>query len=282
MRPSKQVVATPQPYISVGENYYWVRIYEPLKKDNASTYTNEYHLLEEYYICSNVDDLEEIKREVNRYSSISFDTTQLKYAMPRKNPAPYALVKSSKKEYAEKYYSKFIEGHCVICHSKFNGHNSKFWATGVYDIINPEDAAYCCSSECHNKLMNYFGQYIPPENIEYIERQMCKGSLKGFVYQIYNRKENSYYIGETTAPPFFRWYEHFVQNQKGDIHDLKFSILTKVPNETMVNDYKDEYLKSVEAFWINALYRKGYLMMNEVRPKITNLELNELFQLLYI
>ena len=65
---------------------------------------------------------------------------------------------------------------------------------------------------------------------------------------------------------------------KGDLDNLVFSVLAEVRyNKKAGLDENQQYLNSIEAWWINKFNEEGYKTFNATKPRITIADLKEKF-----
>jgi hypothetical protein len=142
----------------------------------------------------------------------------------------------------------------------------KKWYEEGFDEV--KDSRHFCSYECKRQATRSLN---PLSEGEFqIKEEGRSGDIFGYIYLIYNRIENVYYIGQTRFMPFFRWQEHIKSGKKGDICDLSFSVLTEVARERGKSDeYNQSYLNSIEAWWIAKYQEENHKVMNITNPKIT-------------
>lgn len=241
-------------------NYYWVRIYDYRMDDELKEHTelNEWEsfkgtLLDEYYLCGEGMTRELAKKEVIQKSCVQ------KFAKPRKSGEIYALILNSEKFFYDRFNID-VDTYCFNseCHKPIKGKMKDFPR-----IKNNNIDYYCCCYDCkrevNNKLFSTEGEFQEREGYE------SNGGVYGYIYHIYNRVTNMHYIGQTIYMPFFRWQEHVKSHVKGNICDLVFETVTEVRTKSQ------EYLNSVEAWWIRKYiseYGKENVMNISV-PKIT-------------
>ena len=240
-------------------NYYWVRIFDYKVDEALENYTDDDiygkskgTLLDEYYICGEDMTRKQAKQEVKKKSGVN------KFAKPRKNDGIYALVMDSNKFFYDRF-TKEIDTICFNCHKKIKGKLKDF-----HGISHDGADYYFCSYDCYRETWcktnpRNEGEWQSKEGYE------TNGGVYGYIYHIYNRKNNKHYIGQTIYMPFFRWQEHSKDHIKGDITDLVFETITEVRMKSQ------EYLNNIEAWWIRKFideYGKENVM-NITVPKIT-------------
>ncbi len=242
-------------------NYYWVRIFDYRKDEELKPYSDNSTwdkfkgtLLDEYYLCGEDMTREKAKEEVKSRSEVE------KFAKPRKSDGIYALVMESNQFFYDRFNIE-VDAICfdADCHNPIKGKMKDF------PYIEHNGVKYhFCSYDCKRHTLNKINPYNEGE-WQSKEGYEENGGVYGYIYHIYNRKKNMHYIGQTIYMPFFRWQEHAKQHIKGDITDLIFETVTEVRVKSQ------EYLNSIEAWWINKFideYGKGNVM-NLTVPKIT-------------
>lgn len=239
-------------------NYYWVRIFDYKKDDELKANTDEFvwgsfkgTMLDEYYLCGEDMTREQAKEEVKDKSGVK------KFAKPRKGDGIYAIIMDSTKYYYERFTVE-VDTKCFCCLKPVVGKKKDF-----PNMIH-KDKAYCfCSYDCYREVNKKINS--PEGEFQQREDYTQNGGVYGYIYHIYNRKENKHYIGQTVYMPFFRWQEHAKSMLKGDICDLVFETVAEVRVKSQ------EYLNNIEAWWIQK-YIKDYgreNVMNITVPKIT-------------
>ena len=164
-----------------------------------------------------------------------------------------------------------LDDYCFYCHTRIKGKESSFPKEKIslvdeYDFDEDEESeviVHFCSHDCKKKYLHDLNPDEVPISLKRTSDE-SKG-IFGYVYQIYNRKENIYYIGQTRFSPFFRWQEHVKSLKKGQLKDLTFSIITEIP----VCENAKQLLNDSEAWWINKYKDEGYNTFNIVEPKIS-------------
>lgn len=248
-------------------NYFWVRVFDYVH-ERDSNYENELSfgkgvMLDEFYLQGEELDRESAKEEVKaRY--IGESAKNISFAKPRKKDGIYAIVMDSSKFFYDRFYLE-IDTYCFWheCHKQIKGKMVDFPR-----IPNGDDYHYFCSYDCKS---NYYRAINPLSEGEFQEKEAGgSGDIFGYIYLIYNRIENVYYVGQTRYMPFFRWQEHIKAGGKGDIKDLSFCVLTEVSrNNSISNNQNQRYLNNIEAWWIAKYQEEGFKVMNVTNPKIT-------------
>lgn len=260
-------------------NYFWVRVYDyEFERDSIEKGI----LLDEFYL-KDISDREKAKRIIKaKYDGQT--QKDLKFAKPKnKSNGIYAILMESNRFFYDRFYTS-INTYCFWCHGPVNGKVSEFPKAYIGDspfgwgendeMTDLSKTAFFCSYKCKGEYaqsLNYEGKWQMKE-------EGAHGNTFGYIYLIYNRKENAYYIGQTRFMPFFRWQEHVKDKVKGDIKDLVFSVITEVPRDYKQADDKNQLtLNSIEAWWIAKYKEEGYNVINITQPKITIESLKERF-----
>lgn len=257
----------------IDENYYWVRVFD---YDYERDLFDKGVLLDEFYLKGLIS-REDAKKEVReKYNGET--KNNIKFAKPKKKASGvYAILMDSNRFYYDRLYAT-IDTICFWCHKPVIGKASEFPKSyignskyGVWEendgMTDLEKTAYFCSYDCkkiyHSNIYNSEGEFQEKEAGE-------NGDIFGYIYLIYNRTENTFYVGQTRFMPFFRWQEHVKDGKKGDIKDLSFSVLTEVRKNRRQNDEQNQlYLNSIEAWWIAKYQEEGHKVFNISNPKIT-------------
>ncbi|ADL53230.1 GIY-YIG nuclease family protein [Clostridium cellulovorans] len=248
-------------------HYFWIRVYDYCHKRDA---WDKGILLDEYYL-KNVESKDIAKEDVKKkYTGSAAE--KILFAKPRKKDGIYAIIMESNKFFYDRFYLQ-IDTYCFHCHKKLNGKASDFPKSnltnnyfGEIDLEDQENTAYFCSYDCKNQLyknLRYEGEFQEKEAGN-------NGDTFGYIYLMYNRVENKYYIGQTRYLPFFRWQEHIKDGGKGNIEDITFSVITGVRNNIHANEaVNQENLNNAEAWWIHKYKEEGYEVFNIANPKLT-------------
>ncbi|GAA0849262.1 GIY-YIG nuclease family protein [Paenibacillus glucanolyticus] len=264
-------------------NYYWIRIFDYIyERDHLENEKGT--MLDEFYL-KGIADREEVKLQVReRYCSNSKEN--LRFAKPKKgNNGIYAIVMESTKFYYDRFYCQ-LDSICFFCNKPIKGKASEFPREFIGEglFYSPNDdvfsdfnkSAFFCSNECKKDFnivkRNNEGEFQ-------VKEEGNDGNTFGYVYLIYNREQNTYYIGQTRFLPFFRWQEHIKSGKKGDISDLTFSVLANVNrNRSLTDDQNQHYLNSIESWWIQKYKLEQYNVSNITKPKITVEDLKDRFR----
>lgn len=252
--------------------YWWVRVFEyNYERDQY----DKGILLDEFYL-KDIADRDRAKAEVvNKYHG---ETAQkITFAKPRKKDGVYAIVMDSNKFFYDRHTIQ-IDTFCFDCYKPIKGSAGTFPRTslieGLYEYdLDSADTVFFCSYECkanhHAKVRGNEG--------EFQEKEAGKnGDVFGYIYQIYNRATDMYYVGQTRYLPFFRWQEHIKDGGKGEISDLIFTTLAELRKDGNKSSGSNQaYLNSIEAWWIKKFQEEGKNVMNISNPKITVEELKQ-------
>lgn len=260
--------------------YYWVRIYDyEFDRHGLEKGT----LLDEFYLTDINGGREEAKLKViERYCTNTAE--QLKFAKPKKKNGIYAIVMESEKYWYDRFYTT-IDTWCFWCSRPIKGKASEFprayIGEGLYydskdDVFTDlTQTAYFCTTNCE---IHFKRSQKSDEGEFQVKEEGNNGDIFGYIYLIYNRAKNHYYIGQTRYLPFFRWQEHVKEGKKGHINDLSFSVLTEVSRNKSCNDQQNQqYLNSMESWWIEKYKFEGHQVFNISKPKITIEQLKERF-----
>lgn len=246
--------------------YFWIRVFD--YKYDRDSYSKGI-LLDEFY-TNDIEDKNEVKEYVkNKYCG---NTSQkIMFAKPRKKDGLYAIIMESDKFFYDRYYLK-LNTNCFYCHKHIEGKVTEFPRMDISegyiheDLEDLDKTAYFCSYDCKNKLvksLRYEGEFQEKE-------AGSNGDIFGYIYLIYNRIENKYYIGQTRYMPFFRWQEHIKNGGKGDITDMSFSVITEVYRNRKISESDNQKeLNNIEAWWIKKYIEEGYDVFNIANPKLT-------------
>ncbi|WP_373325658.1 GIY-YIG nuclease family protein [Sporomusa paucivorans] len=253
-------------------NYFWVRVFDyDFERDDY----DKGIMLDEFYLKDLEGGREEAKQAVReKYSGKA--QKDIGFAKPKKQKnGLYAIVMESSKFFYDRF-CKTIETYCFACHKPISGKASEFPRAYLDSDGDDEEAVYFCNYDCKR---DYHDKINPFSEGEFqVKEEGAHGDIFGYIYLIYNKAENVYYVGQTRFMPFFRWQEHVKDGAKGDIKDLSFSVLTEVRRSRKQNDeFNQAYLNSVEAWWIAKFSEEGNQVFNITKPKITVEHLKELF-----
>jgi hypothetical protein len=255
-------------------NYFWVRVYDyNHERDQYEKGT----MLDEFYLKDLPGGREEAKQNVkDKYCSDT--STKLMFAKPKKEAdGIYAIVMDSTKFYYD-YFTVKVDTFCFECHKKVCGKASEFprafigngdgYKAGDEVFSDPNLTAFFCHYDCKSKFYN--SQRPDSEGEWQTKEEGQNGDIFGYIYLIYNRAKNVYYIGQTRFMPFFRWQEHIKDGVKGDISDLSFSVLAQVGRNKQQSDAENQtYLNNIEAWWIAKYQHEQHEVFNITKPKIT-------------
>lgn len=253
-------------------NYFWIRVYD---YQNDRDQQGKGIMLDEFYIKDVTR--EAAKEDVrNRYTGKS--QSDILFVKPKKRNGLYAIVMESN----EFFYNRFtieLDTFCFnhTCHKKIVGKMGAFPKTILPNLSGNSEfvEAYFCSYDCmrqtYDLLRGSEGEWQTKE-------EGLNGDVFGYIYHIYNRLENTHYIGQTRYLPFFRWQEHVKSHLKGNINDMVFSVITEVRRNPLKNNVvNQQVLNSVEAWWIAKYREDGYDTINISQPRITVADLKYKF-----
>lgn len=253
--------------------YYWVRVFD-FDKDRDNEYGDKGIMLDEFYL-KDVQSREAAKTIVKeKYSGKT--SQNLMFAKPKNKTGVYAIVMDSDKFFYDRFMVE-LDTFCFNpeCHKKINGKLRNFPSSTISDENDFEKTVtvHFCGYDCKNKVWNL----LRGSEGEFQEREVGEnGNIIGYIYHMYNRIENTHYVGQTKYLPFFRWQEHIKSGQKGSIEDLVFDVLATVKKKhsKSINE-NQQVLNSVEAWWIAKFKEEGCNVFNISNPKITCKELVE-------
>lgn len=251
-------------------NYFWIRVFD---YNHDRDLYDKGTMLDEFYLKGDTLTREETKQQTK--SKYSGETArELLFAKPKKRTdGVYAIVMDSNKFFYNRFYLE-IDTFCFWhnCHKPIKGMMRDFPPMDMDG--NSEKTVYFCSYDCKHQYYNslrFEGEFQEKEAGQY-------GGIFGYIYHIYNRARNIHYVGQTRFMPFFRWQEHVKTKDKGSIDELVFDVLTEVrKNHTHTDDQNQQYLNSIEAWWIAKFKEEGYEVFNISNPKITVEYLKERF-----
>lgn len=249
-------------------NYYWIRVFQ---YDRERDSYEKGILLDEFYLKGEELSKNDVKSTIkNKYVGDTADV--IKFAKPTKKGGLYALVMESNKFFYDRFYLE-IDTYCFHCHKHIKGKAANFpRISDDYFDTDLEDSKrtyYFCSYDCKNKLlkgMRYEGEFQEKEKLS---------NIYGYIYLLYNRIENKYYIGQTRYLPFFRWQEHIKSGLKGDITDITFSVLAEIKESTKQDN--QGVLNNIEAWWIQKFIEEGYEVQNITIPKLSMDDYKKMF-----
>lgn len=238
--------------------YYWIRIFDYKRDEELKADTSDFTwgsfkgtMLDEYYLYGENMTREQVKEQASDRSGVQ------KFAKPRKGDGIYAIIMDSTKFYYERFCVE-IDTKCFCCLKPIAGKMKDF-----PQMCHEQEKYYFCSHRCYREIYNKL--HSPEGEFQKREDYTSNGGVFGYIYHIYNRKENTHYIGQTIYMPFFRWQEHTKSMLKGDICDLSFETIAEIRVKSQ------EYLNNIEAWWIQKyIHEYGREnVMNITIPKIT-------------
>jgi hypothetical protein len=267
--------------INLKTNYYWIRLFDyNYERDEYEKGT----LLEEFYLKDILGGRDEVRKEI--YSKYDEDFNKsLKFAKPRKKDGVYALVMDSSKFFYDRFYVE-IDTLCFDCHKPIKGKAAEFprgyiggtehvWFDDP-DLSDLEKTSYFCDYNCKN---SFSYKLRKDTEGEFQQREEGRnGEVFGYIYEIYNRAFDKYYVGQTRYLPFFRWQEHVKDGSKGLITDLSFRVITEVNKSKDMNIDDQKYLNNIESWWIQKYKEEGKDVFNITVPKITLSDMKEKFK----
>ncbi|MCT4662768.1 MAG: GIY-YIG nuclease family protein [Tissierellales bacterium] len=224
-------------------------------------------MLDEFYL-KDVSSRDEAKKHIKEKYDEEF-YNGIKFAKPRKKDGVYSILMKSDNSFYHRFYDK-IDTYCFMCHSKIEGKEADYYKK----TIESEDY-YFCSRECRDKYKATVSKYNEGE----YQVKCIPDNMYGYIYLMYNKCTNIYYIGQTQFLPFFRWQEHIKTGGKGHISDMVFSILAEVGKDLRLsNDENQDLLNDIESWWINKFIEEGQEVYNLTIPKIKNSDLIKRFR----
>lgn len=266
--------------MKITPSYYWIRVYD---YDYERDGYEKGSLLDEFYLSDIENGREEVREKVkNMYCTNT--AAQLKFAKPKKRNGTYAIIMESEKYWYDRFYAK-IDTMCFWCTKPIKGKASEFprayigegsyYASRDSVFTDLNQTAFFCTTNCEV----HFKRSIKSEEGEFqVKEEGNNGNVFGYIYLIYNRATDLYYIGQTRFLPFFRWQEHIKEGKKGNISDLTFCVLTEINRSAASSDQQNQlYLNSMEAWWIDKYKLEGHEVFNISKPKITIESLKERF-----
>ncbi|MGV2886153.1 GIY-YIG nuclease family protein [Paenibacillus taichungensis] len=260
--------------------YFWVRVYDyNLERDGMEKGT----LLDEFYLMDIEGGRAEAKQKVlEKYCTNT--SKELKFAKPKKKSGIYAIITDTEKYWYDRFYAQ-IDTFCFWCTKPIKGKASEFPRSYIGDghyyasrdtvFTDLTQTAYFCTTNCE---IHFKRSQKSDEGEFQVKEEGNNGDIFGYIYLIYNRAEDQYYIGQTRYMPFFRWQEHVKEGKKGHISDLSFSVLTEICRDKTCDDQQNQqYLNNMEAWWIDKYRFEGHQVFNISKPKITIDYLKERF-----
>lgn len=257
----------------IKDSYLWVRVFDyKFERD----FNEKGIMLDEMYFKNK--SREEAKSFLKE-KYIGNSSRKLLFQKPKKKDGIYAILMDSNKFFYDRFYEE-IDDLCFFCNTPIKGKKANFPSATIrlsddpFDV-NYEDAEvstfHFCSYECKQKFYSATSYSNPNNDGAYQSRETeSSGNIFGYIYKIENIRTNSIYIGQTRYLPMFRWQEHVKDGSKGDIEDLIFSVITKVPR---CNKHPQKALDDAEAWWIRKYMEEeaekgehGAHIMNLVRP----------------
>lgn len=245
-------------------NYYFYRVYEY----NEDYYNDKEVIYQDVLKCENREQAK--KMIVDKHGNNSFrKPKQLKVG-----DKWYWLTDSH--EFYYKKYHDIYHIKCDCCGKEIDVKKKE-----LYHLKN-FCGEFCCE-DCKDKytkefMLNYQknNPWIDESDHELVEKYVSdKRHLAGYIYRITNKKTMKSYIGKTTKPPLFRWWQHLKNGRDfehgNDIANLLFEVIEVVTydKELEKDKYssKEDKLSHREMFYIthNNTYNEdfGYNKMVE-------------------
>lgn len=257
--------------------FWWVRIFDwqpdqftEQKEEDIEWYNKGKGIkLDEFYLILDTNSKEDAKKAVVE----KYNQSPIKFAKPRTGNGIYALIKESSKSWYDRF-TNVIDTYCINdrCHKRIIGPAAKF--PRVNNDVYDNSMGFYCSYDCKHHVedrMRFEG--------EFQEKTVGESGIIGYIYHMYNRKENKHYIGQTRFMPFFRWQEHLKYSNKGDICDIVFDVISKVNSKRGYTESENqEYLNNIEAWWINKYKEEGCEVYNCTIPKLSIEYLHRAFE----
>lgn len=252
--------------------YFWIRVFVYSLENDA---TEKGKMVEELYEKN-------VEKEVIKENLRNIYGKNLKFRKP-KSDGIYAIIMESSKFFYER--DKPVDTICLNCLKEVRGRRSEF---PMMDISNPHDVnsyvdfdscnldnykevAYFCNHTCKDEYYKKSKGY--DTDLEFQEREKEVRNNKeigGYIYELYNRRTNIYYVGQTKYLPFFRWQDHVKSKLKGQLTELTFRVLTEV--------CKEEDINNLEAWWIHQYKDEGKEVYNLVQPRFERKEWEDLYK----
>lgn len=245
-----------------GGNIFWVRTFDyEYERDEDEKGI----MLDEFY--SRDKDKNEIKSYIRNERYVGEVSRSISFKKPKKGKnGIYCLILNSNDFFYHRFYDE-IDTLCFCCHKHIKGRAASF-PSMVFensnklkdknDKSNGLENIYFCSPDCKRKYLDDVNPLL--NEGEFQEREDNWKNNFGYIYCIYNRAENKYYIGQTRYLPFFRWQEHVKSNVKGNIEDLEFKVITTVKKGNPVDSQLE--LNDAETWWIQKYREDGYDTIN--------------------
>lgn len=254
--------------------YFWVRVFNWIDGEDNHYDDESYNwnnrgkgeMLDEFYVVLEEKNRTKAKDEVRK----KLNCNDIKFERPREGKSGvYAILMESSKMWHDRFYNK-IDTYCLCCHKPVKGIASKFPRLKWDDFESKDN--FFCSYDCERTVLSK----MKGEEGEFQHRETPAG-IFGYIYHMYNRKEDRHYIGQTKYLPFFRWQEHIKAGSKGNICDITFEVLTEVSKSYNSSEENQEYMNNIEAWWIRKFKAEGIELINEIIPRLTIESLKESF-----
>ena len=242
------------------EKYYWVRIFDyNYERDD---YLKGSIIYEDYF--------KDVERESLKNDLLNL-YKNLKFAKPRKKDGIYCILMDSSQFFYERFKVN-IGCLCFNCLSKLKGRDMDF-----PNILLDDIKYYFCDYECKRNYYKKSDKLYNEGEFQNKEKGMLDNKeIFGYIYEIYNRNENTYYIGQTRYYPFFRWQEHIKSGSKGSIEDLTFRVISSlVSTKDEIIDAKS--LNELESYYIKMYECDSKNVINITKPKFNKSEWLEIY-----
>lgn len=243
------------------ENYFWVRIFDyNYERDESLKGSLIY---EDYFKNLERDEVKNKVLELNK---------DLKFSKPRKKDGVYCILMSSSRFFYDRFKVN-IDCLCFNCLNEIKGRDKDFPNTLIDDL-----KYYFCDYNCRSSYFRKSNKAYNEGEFQTKEKGIVnKKEIFGYIYEIYNRIEDTYYIGQTRYYPFFRWQEHIKSGIKGDIEDLSFRVVSSLTSTS--NEIKDaKYLNELESYFIKIYECDNKNIINITKPKFNNKEWLEIYE----
>lgn len=236
-------------------DYWWIRVFDYNHKRDAY---EKGIMLDEFYLKDVSKD--DAKTQV-KAKYVGQSAKQIQFAKPKNKDGLYAIIMESNEFFYERA-TTILDTYCLwhSCHKPIKGPLTNFPHIKVNNEKDELESFHFCSYQCKEKFYNRNS-----EGEWQTKEEGLNGEVFGYIYHIYNKQDNSHYIGQTKFLPFFRWQEHVKSKIKGDLMDLIFETIAQVRK----SDKSQQLLNSTEAWWIKKFIEEGYNVINISNPQIT-------------
>lgn len=165
-------------------------------------------------------------------------------------------------EYARNYLR--INARCCYCETPVTVNGNDKFQKLLFQIPGSKNMAYACSVKCKTNFKDHMKAINGSTSKEVRKRyhKAMYSDVYGYVYGIYDKKSNMWYVGKVGRSPFARWEEHMMKNKilsQIPIENLRFEILETV-KATGIGSADIETLWNAECKWISHYdsYNNGY------------------------